>query len=187
MRIPVFLVIGMILVAVQTSIFQGLPEWVGVPDLLFILIVFSAIYMEVTQGAVLCLVLGTAMDVFSGYYLGLFVLAYFIVFFLIRAISARLAIKESSQQPAITALAYLLAYGQVYVFSAMLAEEDLSPWSWGEVLQRVLIITILTIPFNRIFRLVLDQCDKKHEKRSFFKNKYRKGNRYRPQGTSKKS
>lgn len=180
MRIAVFLLIGLFLLTVQTSLFQGLPEWIGTPDLLFILVVFAAIYLDITQGAILCLVLGTAMEVFSGYFLGLYVLSYFIIFFLIRAVSSILSIKEPSQQPAITALAYLLANGLVYVFSLMLVEEDLSPWSWGGILQRVLIITILTIPFNRIFQLVMHQCDTKHEKRSFFVKKYGKNNRYRP-------
>jgi rod shape-determining protein MreD len=170
----------MALLAVQTSIFNGLPEWIGVPDLLFILIVFSAIYLQAIEGVILCLVLGTAIEVFSGYYLGFYVLSYILVFFLIRSVSAVLAIKEPSQQPAVAALAYLLANGLVYVFSAMLAEESLSPWSWGVMLQRVLIITVLTIPFNRIFHVVMQQCDKKYEKRSFFRKRYGKNNRYRP-------
>ncbi len=180
MRLPIFLAIGILLITVQTSIFQALPEWIGMPDLLFILLVFSAIYLKLSQGIVLCLVLGTAMEVFSGYFLGLYVLSYSLVFFLIRAVSAILAIKEASQQPAITALAYLVAHGLLYLFSSMLAEEDLSPWSWGGILKRVLIITILTIPFNRIFHLVMQQCDKKYERRSFFMKRRGKNNRYRP-------
>jgi hypothetical protein len=44
----------------------------------------------------------------------------------------------------------------------------------------VLIITVLTIPFNRIFHVVMQQCDKKYEKRSFFRKRYGKNNRYRP-------
>jgi rod shape-determining protein MreD len=180
MRITVFSLIGLLFIIIQTSLFQGLPEWMGMPDLLFILIVFAAIHLRIVEGVILCFVLGTAMEVFSGYFLGLYILSYCLTLLLIRAVSSRLIIKEVVQQPAITALAYLLSSGLVYVFSSMLAEGELSPWGWGRILQRVLIVTILAIPFNRIFHLVMKQCEKKYEKRSFFTKKYGTDNRYRP-------
>lgn len=180
MRIFAFTFIGLLLITFQTSVLSVLPYWLGFPDLLFILIVFAAINFEVFQGIIICLILGTVMEVFSGYFLGLYVVAYTTVFFVIRGVSAGLAIDESSQQPAITALAYLLACGIVYFFSFMLAEEGPSPWYWGEILRQVLIITILTIPFNSLYQMVLKQCDRKYERRSFFKKRFTKGNRYRP-------
>jgi rod shape-determining protein MreD len=181
MRILAFTILGMVLITMQTSLLQVLPEWLGLPDLLFLLIVFAAIYFEVFQGVLLCLVLGTFMEVFSGYFLGLYVISYLLVFGLVRSASTGLAIKDQSQQPAIAAVSYLLSGGLTYVFTSMLADESLSPWSWGEVLRQVLIITILAIPFNCLFHKVMVVCDKKHERKSFFsRNKFNEGNRYRP-------
>jgi rod shape-determining protein MreD len=181
MRIAAFIILGMVLITMQTSLLQVLPEWLGLPDLIFLLIIFAAIYFEILQGVVLCLVLGTFMEVFSGYFLGLYVISYLLVFALVRSVSTGLAIKDQSQQPAIAAVTYVLAGGFTYIFTSMLADESLSPWSWGEVLRRVLIITILTIPFNCVFRQVMKLCDKKYERKSFFSpNKFYKGNRYRP-------
>lgn len=176
MRITVFLLLGMFLLTVQTTIFHVLPEWVGMPDLLFLLVVFMAIHMKTTSGAILTLVFGTMVEVFSGYFLGLYALAYLLVFFVLKGLSVALSIDEVNHQPPIVALCYLIANGFVYVFSVMLVDNHSSSWSWGGVLQRVLIVIILVVPVGRLFSLVLGLCDRREE---FNFLSRRKGNRYR--------
>ena len=178
MRIPVFLFLGLLLIPLQTSLLDSLPAWLGMPDLLFLLIVFMAIHLRTHQGALLCLFFGTAMEVFCGYFLGLHVITYMLIFFLIKGISTALAIDESTHQPPIAALGYLLTSGIIYIFTAMLADQTLSPWAWGKVLQRVLMVTILVIPTNRFFLMIRAICDHKYETKSFYRRK-KSGNRYR--------
>jgi len=47
MLVSVFFFLGVFLLILQTTLFQILPEWAGKPDLLFVLIVFLAIRMDV--------------------------------------------------------------------------------------------------------------------------------------------
>lgn len=176
MRIFLFLLLGILFVALQTTVFQAFPEWVGVPDLLFLLIVFLALHGKTETGALLTILFGVAIEVFSGYFLGLYVVAYLLVFLIIRWLSARLSLNELNHQPPLAALAYLFVNAFVYLSSLMLADESPRPWSWGAILQRVLIVTILSIPASRCLFSVTEWCDRHRKHRSLFRQK--KGNYY---------
>ncbi len=177
MRIVAFLLLGLVCIALQTTLFQLLPKWIGMPDLLFLLIIFMSINFKVTPGALLTLTFATLYEVFSGYFLGLYVFAYLFIFFLIKGVAVGLAIDESNHQPPLVAISYLIANGFVYIFSIMLADQG-GPWDWGGVLQRVLIVTVLVVPVNRLLRGVMDFCENKDGRFSFFglkkENKYNK-------------
>lgn len=181
MRIPVFTILGVVLLSLQTSFLPIIPEWLGLPELLFLLIVFASVYLSIAEGVVLCLVFGMAMEVVSGSFLGIYVVSYGAIFFMIRGFSAWIAMEHSSSLPGIAALAYLLSRGLVYVFTAMLTDESLAPWVWGDVLLRVLIVAVLILPFDALFQLILEKCDAKRQRRSFFRRRsFKSGNRYRP-------
>lgn len=177
MRIFAFFLLGIFLISLQVTLFQALPEWVGMPDLLFLLIVFMAINFKVSQGAFLVLVFGTMYEVFSGYFLGIYAFAFLLIFFVTKGLSVALAIDESNHQPPIVAIGYLMANGLVYLFSVMLISDISISWTWGGILQRVLILVVLVVPFNRLFGMVMTVCDHKSENRSFMNRK--KGNRYK--------
>ncbi len=87
MQTLVFLILGTVFIILQTTLFQCLPVWIGIPDLIFLQIVFMAIHLRVYQGAFLTLVFGIVLEVFSGYFLGLYALAYILVFFIIKGLS----------------------------------------------------------------------------------------------------
>jgi len=180
MRFIIFLLFGLFFISLQTTLFQTLPKWVGLPDLLFLLIVFIAIHFPTAQGAILTLVFGTVLEVFSGYFLGIYVIAYLLIFFIIKTVSIGLSIDEANHQPPMVALSYLLANGIIYTFSAMLAENNLVPWGWGEILQRLLIITILVVPMNiffeKLWRLNIKNKGNQGLLQIF---QHKKGNRYR--------
>jgi len=160
----------------------AIPVWFGMPELLFLLVVFVAIYMTVVEGIVLCLFLGTAMEVVSGSYLGIYVVSYGVILFVVRGFSAWISMESSSSLPGIAAAAYLVNRSLIYIFTSMLTDDPLAPWVWGDVLLRVLIVAVLVLPADSLFQLVLKICDTKRRKESFFRRRsFRKGNRYRPQ------
>lgn len=180
MRFIIFLLLGFFFIGLQTTLFQALPKWIGLPEFLFLLIVFIAIHFPTAKGAILTLIFGTLTEVTSGYFLGIYSIAYLLIFFIIKGLSAGLAIDESNYQPPIVAIGYLLANSIVYMCTAMLAEESLIPWNWGEILQRLLIITILTVPMNIIFEALWQKRIKIDDSQIFFKLfQQQKGNRYR--------
>jgi len=177
MRVFIFFLLGILFISLQTTLFQAFPEWVGVPDLLFLLILFLALYFRPWPGAVLTLLLGVGMEVFSGHFLGLYVMAYLMIFFVAKGLAGHFALDALNHQPPLVALSYLFVNAFIYLSSLMLADTPLSPWGWGIMLQRTLIITILVIPVNRCLFLVMSRCDKRPKKRSFFGQK--KGNYYK--------
>ena len=180
MKIILLLLLGVLFLALQTTVFQAFPEWIGVPDLLFLLIVFLALHCKPGTGAVLTLLLSIGVEVSSGYFLGLYAIAYLLVFTIIKWLSGRFALQEVTQQPALAALAYLFVTAFVYLSSLMLADVSYNPWGWGAILQRVLIVTILAIPVNRWLFSISSWCDQGQRRRSFFRPK--KGNQYKARG-----
>ncbi len=180
MRFTIFLLMGLFIIGLQTTFFKILPTWIGQPDLLFLLIVFIAIHFPTAKGAVLTLILGIFIEVVSGYFIGIYAIAYLLIFFLIKGLSVGLAIDESNHQPPMVALGYLLANGFIYMSNSMLADNPLTPWNWGEILSRLLIVTILTVPMNIMFKALWHPQIKVDDLNPFFKLfQQPKGNRYR--------
>ncbi|NIQ09911.1 MAG: rod shape-determining protein MreD, partial [Gammaproteobacteria bacterium] len=70
MFIVIFLILGILILVVQTTFLQLVPGWLGQPDILFLLIVYIACQKEILAGAVSILLLGLLLDVFSGVFLG---------------------------------------------------------------------------------------------------------------------
>lgn len=180
MKITLFFFLGILFLALQTTVFQTFPEWFGSPDLLLLLIVFLALHFKPGTGAALTLLFAIGLEVFSGYFLGLYAIAYLLVFSIIKWLSSHFAVKDMNQQPAIASLSFLFANAFVYLSSLMLADANPNPWGWGTILQRVLIVTILSIPANLALLSLMTWCDKKRNSRSFFRQK--KGNTYRARG-----
>lgn len=177
MRNLIFFLLGALFIALQTTVFQAFPEWVGVPDLLFLLIVFLALHGKSWTSAVLVVLFGIGIEVCSGYFLGLYAVAYLLVFFIIKGLSASFALDVLNHQPPLVALVFLFANAFVYLSSLMLSEESPTPWGWGAILQRVLIVTILVIPVTRCFSSIMSWCDRRRKQRTLFGPK--KGNYYK--------
>lgn len=177
MRFLLLFFLGIFFIALQTTVLQALPEWIGIPDLLFLLVVFLSLHCRPGIGGLLTLLFAIGMEVFSGHFLGLYAVAYLLVFFIIKGLSARFALSEVDHQPSLVALAYIFVNAFVYLSSLMLAEASPNPWGWGGILQRVLIVTVLAIPLNRWFSSLMSWCDQQRGRRPFFRQK--KGNQYK--------
>jgi len=177
MKHLLLLFLGILFLALQTTVFQALPLWMGVPDLLTLFILFLALHDKPLPGALLTLFLAVGLETFSGYFLGLYAIAYLMVFALVQWLAGTFALREMSQQPGLAAISLLLVNGFVYLASMMLEHVSSAPWQWGAVLQRLLIITILAMPVNRWLLSLTAWCDHKKRHRTFFQPK--KGNRYR--------
>ena len=177
MLLPAFLTIGALLITLQTTLFHILPEWIGKPDLIFVLIVFLGLNMDITKGAVLVLLFGLIMDIFSGIYLGLYPVIFLLLFFILRGISKHLAIDETSHMVPIMALAYLFASSGIFIFSALLAPESELNWSWSNILMQIVILAIICIPCCSMFKKIMQFFDKKTTRPSLFraqpKNRFR--------------
>ncbi|MBU0730376.1 MAG: rod shape-determining protein MreD [Proteobacteria bacterium] len=151
MRITGFLIIGALLLVIQTSILPLLPEWIGRPDLLFILVVFIGTSMETFRGTVLVLLFGLLMDIFSGLFLGLYPLLYLILFFVIKGVSRHILIEDSYYQAPLVVVSYLFTTVGLFIFCSIMAPENQFYWSWRDILLQLLIISIISVPLRHLY------------------------------------
>ncbi len=172
-----FLVLGTLLLTLQTTLLPALPDWVGRPNLLFLLVVFLSVHMDVYKGAVLVLLFGLIMDIFSGIFLGLHPVIYLLLFFSLKAISRHLSIMESLHQVPMLAVSYLFASSGIYIFATILAPENPLDWSWGAELLELLILCIICIPCFSLFQMLLQLLSS--AKASPFSLRPKTGNRFR--------
>ena len=116
MLITVFIILGAFLLVVQTTIFVRTPQWLGNPDLLFLLVLFMATKIDNYRGIILTMIFGLMMDTFSGFVPGLFPAVYLGLFVTIRYVSRHVIIDEPTHQPPLAAACYLTNSGAIYLY-----------------------------------------------------------------------
>lgn len=178
MLISVFIAIGALFLVLQTTILQSLPGWIGSPDLLFLLIVFAALHLDLFKGAVIALLLGLIMDIFSGIFLGVYPLTYLMLFFLIKAVLRHLALSDLIHQVVLSLIGYLFASGVIYVTVSILAPDSSPAWSWAAMLLQLLILAVLSVPFFHLLQRLPTLLSERRDT-PLLSFKRRSGNRFR--------
>lgn len=161
MKTLAFLLIGMFLIVMQTTVLQILPDWFGFPDLLFILIAFIAFRFDWLRGCLLAFVLGWMMDVVSGIYLGVFAVKYVVVFFMLFLLTQNSPVKESAYQVPLVGGSYFIVQIGFYMMLSMTSDDLVSSWSWNRMGRETIILMIATVPcfllFNSLFEYLLQR------------------------------
>ncbi len=161
MRITAFLLVGIFLIVMQTTILQILPAWLGFPDFVFILVAFAAFRFDWLRGCLLAFMLGWMMDVVTGIYLGVFVVKYLIVFFTLNLLTQNSPIKEAAYQVPLVGISYFLVQFGFYAALSMAAADLVSPWSWHRAGRETIILMIATVPcfllFNSLYEYLLNR------------------------------
>ena len=156
MFIIIFMVLGILILLLQTTFLQLMPAWLGKPDILFLLIVYISCKPDIVRGLVVVLLLGLLMDVFSGVFLGLYPVIYLLVFAFIKGISRRIAINEFAYQVPLAVISYLFVSTGMYIFSFSLAPDTPPQWSWGTVLLQLLMLTVIGAPVFGVFDSIMN-------------------------------
>ncbi|HIJ77686.1 MAG: rod shape-determining protein MreD [Desulfobulbaceae bacterium] len=177
MVFSLLLLLGIFLLTLQTTILHLLPDWIGRPDLLFLLIVYLGTHLDIFKGAALALLFGLLMDIFSGIFLGLHPVAYLILFFILKTIDRHLAITEPIHQVPVVALSYLFTASSIFIFASMLIDQAELNWSWGKIILQLLILSTICLPFFNLFTWITTAFDPKNRQNPF--RRARTGNRFR--------
>jgi len=151
----IFYIIGLSFLVLQTTLLQILPKWMGAPDLLFVLLVFCALRLEVVPGILLALSFGFMLDLVAGIFLGIHATVYLLLFLLLKIISQKFALQYLQHQPILTALSYLLFSCSTFLLNTILAGQNSLIWSWKDVLLGTLLVSIFSIPLNQFFLMIL--------------------------------
>ncbi|MBW2485426.1 MAG: rod shape-determining protein MreD [Deltaproteobacteria bacterium] len=156
MFIVIFLILGILILVVQTTFLQLVPGWLGQPDILFLLIVYIACQKEILAGAVSILLLGLLLDVFSGVFLGLYPVIYLLIFVFIKGISRKVAINEFAYQVPLAVISYLLVSIFMFIFSYSLAPDSPPQWAWGTIILQLLMLAVIGAPVFGVFDIIMD-------------------------------
>jgi len=161
MKTLAFLLIGMFLIVMQTTVLQILPDWFGYPDLIFILIAFLAFRFDWLRGCMLAFMLGWMMDVVSGIHLGVFAVKYVVVFFMLFLMTQNSPVKESAYQIPLVGISYFMAQIGFWVMLSTTSADLVSPWSWNRAGTETIILMIATVPcfllFNSLYEYLLQR------------------------------
>lgn len=151
LSVVVFWAIGLSLIVAQTTVLEYLPQWLGRPDLLFVLVAFLAYRFAWIPGILVVFSLSWIVDVVAGIYLGLYPLACLAGFSALKSLSNKSPVKESTYQIPLVGLIYFLMQIIFYFVNSLLLPDILPQWSWPGILQRTVLVVLSAIPLFVLF------------------------------------
>ena len=156
-----FWVLGIALIVLQTTILQSLPLWLGRPDFVFILVAFTAYRFAWIPGIALVFSLGWILDVVVGIHLGFYPMMCLLTFIVLKLLTNKSPIKESTYQIPLVGLSYFLVQIFLYFFYSLNLPEDLPEWSWGLTLQKTALLVAAAIPLFLLFSTLYEYLQKR--------------------------
>jgi len=149
-----FIVVGLLLVIAQTTVFMPQVDWLPAPDFYFVLVAFLAYRLELIHCLLILFPLACFLDVLCGTVLGSYALICFSGFFLLKTANEKLPIREPLYQIPLIGLVYLAVHYLVYQLLNFLQPDHLVPWSWSPMCIRTLLVMVLAYPFFFFFEKV---------------------------------
>ncbi|MFZ5765737.1 MAG: rod shape-determining protein MreD [Thermodesulfobacteriota bacterium] len=146
MAVLSYFIIALLLLVLQTSLLPGLPDWLGRPDPLFILLVFACLRLDVYSAAILLLLLGLIMDIFSGIFLGIYPVTYLLLLALLKFLSKKLALNEAPHRLPLVLACFLFVNTILFTFATFLAPENAPSWDWIKILLQMLMLSLFVPP-----------------------------------------
>jgi len=176
----VFILVGLLLIVLQTSVLMLSPVWVGSPDLYYILIAYLAYRFDLLRSLIIIFPLSWIMDVFSGVVIGTYPAICFGAFVLLKVIDTKIPVRESLYQVPLMGVSYLIVYKVVHTVIAFFLPETIAPWSWPEMFVRAFILVLVAFPLFRILEYLNQRLQKRFV--PFKMLRVRSGNRFRAEG-----
>ena len=172
-----FLVLGVVLLAIQTTLFSFSPQWLGRPDLVFILLVFSIYRFSWFPGLLLAFLLGWFLDIASGVFPGTYPLLALLVFVTVKFLTQNSPVKETAYQIPLVGVTYFVVQSFCYLFFTLTQPDLLPSWSWARVVRETFILLVASIPCFILFNWMYEKISQRRLSRKSLKR--RSGNRFR--------
>ncbi len=151
MLVGFFLILSILIIVAQTTLLQLFPGWLGRPDFLYIIVVFSAYRFNWVNGLIFVFMVGWMLDVVSGIQLGIYPLQNIIVFSSLKLLTENSPLKEAAYQIPLVGMSYFLVQMCFYFLYVVLMPGSLPEWSWGRMIQETIILIVATIPAFVVF------------------------------------
>ncbi|MGE4559096.1 MAG: hypothetical protein AB7E77_02760 [Desulfobulbus sp.] len=149
-----FILVGLLLVILQTTVFMPKLVWLPAPDFYFILVAFLAYRLELLHSLIILFPLACFLDVLCGTVLGSYALICFGGFFFLKTVAGKLPIRESLYQIPLIGVAYLVVHWLLYLLLEFLQPGQLVAWSWWQMGMRALLVVTLGYPLFFLFEKV---------------------------------
>ncbi|MEW6218346.1 MAG: hypothetical protein AB1634_02300 [Thermodesulfobacteriota bacterium] len=150
-----FFLLGLLCLAVATSVLPLLPAACGRPEPLSALVTFCGLRLDPLPGALLVLLLGLVTDIYSGVFSGLYPIVYLGLFCLFKLCSPHLLVESPFLVLPVAAASALAVNGGLYLFHLVLAADSLFAWSWLATGLQAAVVGLLAIPLFRILDRLL--------------------------------
>src|SRR5665647_1302055 len=110
-----FIVVGLLLVIMQTTVCMPSPVWLLTPDCYYVLVAYLAYRLDLVRSLIVLFPLVCMLDVLSGTVLGMYAILCFSGYFFLRFISGKLPANESLYQIPLVGMSYLIVSWGVYL------------------------------------------------------------------------
>jgi len=147
----VFLLLGVLLCVLQTTLMQMIPGSFARPDLVFLLVAFAAYKRPWIPGILLAFTVGWVLDVLVGVNLGFYPLEFLFVLVCLKLLTMNSPVKESAYQIPMVGVSYFLLQMAVYLLSSMTLQYGLPEWSWLGMIQETILLVLAAIPCFVLF------------------------------------
>jgi rod shape-determining protein MreD len=157
-----FIVTGLLLIILQTTICMPTPIWLPAPDFYYVLVAYLAFRLDLLRSLIILFPLVCILDVLSGTILGMYALLCFSGYFLLRLVSAKLPVNVPLYQVPLVGLSYLAVSWVVYLLLELLEPGQQISWYWWKMIVRTILVTVVSYPLFLFFDWL-----QKHSHRSF--------------------
>lgn len=149
-----FIVVGLLLVILQTTICMPTPVWLPAPDFYYVLVAYLAFRLDLLRSLIILFPLVCVLDVLSGTILGMHALLCFSAYFLLRQFSAKLPVNDIVYQIPLIGLSFLAVSWVVSLFLELLQPGQQVAWSWWRMLVRMVLVAMFSYPLFFLFDLI---------------------------------
>ncbi|MCW5198230.1 hypothetical protein VU07_01385 [Desulfobulbus sp. F4] len=146
----VFIFMGLLLAAVQTTILMPHPLWPVTPDLYYILVSYAACQFSLCRGILILLPVSCVMDVYSGTVAGMYPAICICAWLLLKFMSVKMPVRRPIYQLPLVAASYLLISWLTALLLSLAQSEEII-WSWPLMLFRAGLVLLCSYPLFRCF------------------------------------
>ncbi|CAK8717414.1 MAG: rod shape-determining protein MreD [Candidatus Electronema aureum] len=147
----VFILVGLLLAAVQTTVFMPGPLWPVAPDLYYVLVAYVACQFSLCRGIIILLPVSCVMDVYSGTLVGLYPAICCCGWLLLKFMTIKMPVRKPLYQLPLVAVSYLLISWLSSLLLDILQPEAGILWSWPPMLFRAGLVCLFSYPLFRCF------------------------------------
>ncbi|MCI5148090.1 MAG: hypothetical protein D3916_01555 [Candidatus Electrothrix sp. MAN1_4] len=146
-----FILVGLFLVLVQTTLFMPSPLWLIAPDFYYILVGYLAYNITFLRGAAILLPVSMLLDVSSGTVIGMYPALCYLGYFLLRCMVAKMPVRKSLYQLPLVAFSYLMVNWILLFILDFFQPQVIAGWMWFPILFRAFLIYLFSFPLFHCF------------------------------------